>query len=66
MIQPKAPNPKPLSCLLTDENLFKCPFIFLENAGTIRLNDAEVKRLQDYFMKGGFSADLCWPRRLWV
>ncbi|MDP2319677.1 MAG: DUF4159 domain-containing protein [Acidobacteriota bacterium] len=39
---------------LTDEALFQCPFIFMEDAGTARFTDAEVDRLRDYLMKGGF------------
>jgi hypothetical protein len=39
---------------LTDEALFQCPFIFMEDAGTARFTDAEVDRLRDYFLKGGF------------
>jgi len=39
---------------LTDDALFQCPFLFMQDAGTIRLNDAEVSRLQDYLLKGGF------------
>ena len=39
---------------LTDAALFQCPFIFMEDAGTARFTDAEVDRLRDYFLKGGF------------
>lgn len=39
---------------LTDEALFKCPFLFMEDAGTMRLNNAEVERLREYLLKGGF------------
>lgn len=39
---------------LTDENLFKCPFLFMEDAGTARFNNAEVERLREYLLKGGF------------
>ena len=39
---------------LTDEALFQCPFIFMEDAGTARFSAAEVDRLRDYLMKGGF------------
>jgi hypothetical protein len=39
---------------LTDEALFKCPFIFMEDAGTAHFTAAEVARLQDYLLKGGF------------
>ncbi len=39
---------------LTDEALFQCPFLFMQDAGTARFADAEVSRLQDYLLKGGF------------
>jgi hypothetical protein len=39
---------------LTDDNLFRCPFILMEDAGTAHFNDAEVARLRDYLLKGGF------------
>lgn len=39
---------------LTDDALFQCPFIFMEDAGTARFSDREVERLRDYLLKGGF------------
>ena len=39
---------------LTDQALFQCPFTFMEDAGTARFSDAEVERLRDYLLKGGF------------
>jgi hypothetical protein len=39
---------------LTDDTLFQCPFIFMEDAGTISLSDIEVTRLREYLLKGGF------------
>ena len=39
---------------LTDEALFQCPFIFMEDAGTARFNSLEVERLREYLLKGGF------------
>jgi hypothetical protein len=39
---------------LTDEALFQCPFIFMEDAGTARFTDIEVQRLREYLLKGGF------------
>lgn len=39
---------------LTDDALFQCPFTFMEDAGTARFSDAEVDRLRNYLMKGGF------------
>jgi hypothetical protein len=39
---------------LTDDALFKCPFTFMEDAGTARFNAIEVERLREYLLKGGF------------
>jgi hypothetical protein len=39
---------------LTDDALFSCPFIFMQDAGTARFTDEEVGRLRDYLLKGGF------------
>jgi uncharacterized protein DUF4159 len=39
---------------LTDDALFQCPFTLMEDAGTARFNDSEVKRLREYLLKGGF------------
>lgn len=39
---------------LTDEALFQCPFIFMQDAGTARFTNLEIQRLQDYLLKGGF------------
>ena len=39
---------------LTDDALFNCPFIFMQDAGTARFTDEEVGRLRDYLLKGGF------------
>jgi len=48
------PDPDAVVVRLTDDALFKCPFIFMEDAGTLRLGAQEVTRLQDYLLKGGF------------
>jgi hypothetical protein len=39
---------------LTDDWLFKCSFTLMEDAGTARFTDAEVERLRQYLLKGGF------------
>lgn len=39
---------------LTDDWLFRCPFVLMEDAGTARFTDAEVERLREYLLKGGF------------
>ena len=39
---------------LTDDWLFRCQFLLMEDAGTARFTDAEVERLRAYLLKGGF------------
>ena len=39
---------------LTDDALFKCPFVLMEDAGTADFSATEAKRLGEYLQKGGF------------
>src|SRR4051794_2939362 len=39
---------------LTDDDLFQCPFALMEDAGTALFSEAEVTRLREYLLKGGF------------
>ena len=39
---------------LTDDELFECAFTFMEDAGTAHFTDAEVARLRQDPLKGGF------------
>jgi hypothetical protein len=39
---------------LTDDALFKCPYILMEDAGTADFSAEEVRRLREYLLKGGF------------
>lgn len=39
---------------LTDERLWDYPFLHLTGHGNIRLSDAEVLRLREYLLRGGF------------
>jgi hypothetical protein len=48
------PEPEAVVVRLTDDALFQCPMVFMEDAGTARFSDLEVSRLQDYLLKGGF------------
>ena len=50
----EAPEPDAVVVRLTDDALFRCPFTFMEDAGTAHFNDAEVTRLRDYLLKGGY------------
>lgn len=48
------PVPDAVVVRLTDDALFQCPFVLMEDAGTARFTDAEVLRLREYLLKGGF------------
>ena len=64
----KAPTGDPHHLLLriTDEALFKCPFIMMTEVGDISLSEDEVERLREYFAKGGFLwADDFWGSYAW-
>jgi hypothetical protein len=52
--QPGTLDPEYVVVRLTDEELFMCPYVLMEDAGTIILDDAEIKNLRDYLKKGGF------------
>jgi hypothetical protein len=47
-------EPNHLVVRATDEVLFQCPFIEIEDAGTASFSDQEVLRLREYLLKGGF------------
>ena len=48
------PFPDAVVVRLTDDALFQCPFVFMEDAGTARFSEVEAGRLRDYLLKGGF------------
>jgi hypothetical protein len=50
----EGPMPDPVVVRLTDDELFQCPFILMEDAGTAVFSDYEVARLREYLLKGGF------------
>ncbi len=47
-------EPNHLVVRLTDDELFRCPFIEMEDVGTAQFSDEEVQRLREYLLKGGF------------
>jgi hypothetical protein len=50
----------------THRDLFRCPFLFASDVGTMSLSEEEVVALRDYFAKGGFLwADDFWGERAW-
>ena len=52
---------------ISDDDLFKCPFVFMSDVGTIGLEPEEIERLRTYLLKGGFLyVDDFWGDRAWV
>lgn len=52
---------------LTDDLLFQCPMIEMEDVGTMRLSEEEVTRLREYLLKGGFLyVDDFWGEWAWA
>ena len=47
-------QPDHLVVRLTDEALYQCPYLHMEDVGTAVLNDAEVLGLRAFLLKGGF------------
>jgi hypothetical protein len=59
-------EPNHLVVPATDEALFKCPFILMEDAGSLEFSDDEVVRLREYLLKGGFIwVDDFWGDKAW-
>lgn len=51
----------------THSDLFRCPFLFASDVGTMELGDEEVARLRDYLEKGGFLwVDDFWGEHAWA
>ena len=51
---------------LTDDQLFECPILIGSDVGTAALSNAEVQRLREYLLKGGFLwVDDFWGTRAW-
>ena len=47
-------SPEAVVVRLTDDALFKCPYILMEDAGTADFSAEEARRLREYLLKGGF------------
>ncbi len=59
-------EPNHLVVRLTDDALFQCPFVILEDAGTASFSQNEVARLREYLLKGGFMwVDDFWGSDAW-
>ena len=66
-------DPNHIVVPLSDDYLYNCPYIHMEDVGTLRFSDAEVERVRDYLLKGGFiwvddswgsSAIASWEREI--
>ena len=50
----------------TNPDLFRCPFLFASDVGTLAFSDEEVAKLRQYFRKGGFLwVDDFWGEQAW-
>lgn len=50
----------------TDPDLFRCPFLFASDVGTLGFSPEEVDALRSYFLKGGFLwVDDFWGNAAW-
>jgi hypothetical protein len=59
-------EPNHLTLRLTDDAIFKCPIIEMEDVGTIHFSELEVTRLREYLLKGGFLyVDDFWGSYAW-
>jgi hypothetical protein len=52
--QPTGTDPEYVVVRLTDPALFHCPYVLMEDAGTIFLRDDEIAPFREYLLKGGF------------
>jgi Domain of unknown function (DUF4159) len=59
-------EPNPLLIRLTDDALFRCPFIMMTEVGSAFIDENEAAKLREYLLKGGFLwADDFWGSYAW-
>jgi hypothetical protein len=59
-------KPDHVTVRLTDEALFQCPYLHMEDVGTMTLRDDDVEALRNYLLKGGFIwVDDFWGSAAW-
>ena len=52
---------------LTDDELFQCPQLHMEDVGTIEFSEAEIESMRAWFRKGGFLwVDDFWGSAAWA
>ena len=59
-------EPNHLVVRLADDLLFNCPYLHMEDVGTLQFSDTEVTRMREYLLKGGFLwVDDFWGDAAW-
>jgi hypothetical protein len=59
-------EPNHLVIRLSDDALFQCPYLHMEDVGTLQFSDDEVLRMREYLLKGGFLwVDDFWGPEAW-
>ncbi len=62
----RAREPQHLIVRLTDDELFQCPFIMMQEVGRLFFTDEDAARLRLYLLKGGFLwVDDFWGSYAW-
>ena len=57
-------DPNHLVVPLSHDYLYNCPYLHMEDVGTLHFSDVEVERVRDYLLKGGFIwVDDSWGSR---
>ena len=59
-------RPEFVTVRLTEDALFQCPYLHMEDVGTMNLSEREVESLRAYLLKGGFLwVDDFWGSLAW-
>jgi uncharacterized protein DUF4159 len=59
-------QPRHLIVRLTDDELYQCPFIMMQEVGTLFFSDMDAAKLRTYLLKGGFLwVDDFWGSYAW-
>jgi hypothetical protein len=59
-------EPDYVTVRLTDEALFSCPYLHMEDVGTAYFSETEIAALRQYLLKGGFIwVDDFWGSEAW-
>lgn len=62
-----AGRPDIVTVRLTDEAVFQCPYLHMEDVGTVTFTEGEVEALRAYLLKGGFLwVDDFWGSAAWA